>query len=257
MAQGVLSYKLWGSTGNKIVRFWARYPVWEMRRTWILWRVFCATVMHSGIRSNKIDTQINSTTIAKDVKNIGSKRRKEKLLIWASHLLTSSPLVQRVYFSKPAILLIGSHNVRLHNNVALRLASFHAVIIPVFIRSWNKQRIWEVQGEMEVVLKDTLWNLHDQLEEYGSSLIFQETKDFLEGLKHIRMEVGACTVCWNKEYVTKCCVRTRTRQQGQAFLEPKIHKTQVPCARSSSIRIITRYSSSISSITYHQQQLLM
>jgi len=142
-----------------------------------------------------------------------TKRRKVEPLHRAPRSLSSSPLVQSEALRRPAVLLFGSHDVRLHDNVALQLASFHSIVIPVFIWSRKEQGKWGVRGATEVVLKDALRHLHSKLEGHGSRLICREAEDSSERLKQLCVEMCVGTVYLNKEHVTESRVRERRHKE--------------------------------------------
>ena len=137
-----------------------------------------------------------------DNTTIGSKRRRIDTLV-------PSPEVTNEALQKPAIVLVGSHDLRVHDNVTLQLASFHSNIIPVFIWSKKEQGQWGVRGAAEVVLKDALTNLSRKLEDHDLRLICRTAEDSADELCKLCKESGASTVYLNKEHTTE----SRAREQ--------------------------------------------
>ena len=120
--------------------------------------------------------------------------------------------------SKSAIVLFHSHDVRLHDNVALQMASHHKKhVIPVFLWSKKEQGKWGVRGCLEVVLKDALCNLDRKLSQYGLKLICREgddTSTMLQKLCEECSDIGA--VYWNKEHTPES---RRREEKYQAVLQ--------------------------------------
>ncbi len=113
------------------------------------------------------------------------------------------PAVSSEMLGKPAILLFGSHDVRLHDNVAFQLSSYHSYVVPVFLWCKSDQGDWGVCGATEVVLKDALRKLHCKLQGSGLQLVCRSTDDFELALSQICTDVGAAAVYWNKEHTTE------------------------------------------------------
>lgn len=134
------------------------------------------------------------------------KRRK----IHSSSKITPSPLVTKEALSKPAILLFGSHDVRVHDNEAFQLASCHSSVIPVFLWDKQSQGQWGVTGALEVVLKDALKNLKTKFKNHGLDLICKniyEEEDFHFEVLKLCQESGSCTLYMNKEHTTESRIR--------------------------------------------------
>jgi deoxyribodipyrimidine photo-lyase len=127
------------------------------------------------------------------------KRRIERL--------APSPLVQPGALQKPAIVLFGSFDVRIHDNEAFQLASFHASVIPVFIWCKKDQRKWGVRGASEVVLKDALRYLDSTLSASGLKLVCRSTDNFSHELSRLCEESETGTVYWNREHTPESRIR--------------------------------------------------
>lgn len=114
---------------------------------------------------------------------------------------------------KTAIVLFHSHDVRLHDNVALQLASHHKHVIPVFLWSKAEQGRWGVTGCLEVILKDALRHLATKLERHDLKLICREGTDSSHMLRQICEEYGdddddgIGVVYWNKEHTAESRIR--------------------------------------------------
>lgn len=109
--------------------------------------------------------------------------------------------------AKPAIVLFHSHDCRLHDNVALQLASHHACVIPLFIWSRKEQGRWGVRGCMEVILKDALRNLDEKLRSHGLELTCRQGDDSSEVLRQLCEECGSSAVYYNVEHTPESRVR--------------------------------------------------
>ena len=109
--------------------------------------------------------------------------------------------------SKPAIVLFHSHDCRLHDNVAVQLASHHACVIPLFIWSRKEQGQWGVRGCMEVILKDALRNLDEKLRSHGLKLIYRQSDDSSEVLRQLCEECESSAVYYNIEHTPESRVR--------------------------------------------------
>jgi deoxyribodipyrimidine photolyase len=102
-------------------------------------------------------------------------------------------------FDKSAVLLFGTHDLRLADNEAVSLACRHKYVVPVFL--WNKSTPkWGVKGCSEVILKDALRNLSKELEQYQIPLVTVVTKDPTETLISIVKDASSRTVYWNSDY---------------------------------------------------------
>jgi deoxyribodipyrimidine photolyase len=139
--------------------------------------------------------QQNTGGVSKEIK----KRRIERI--------SPSPLVASASLKKPAILLFGSHDVRLHDNVAFQLASFHGSVIPVFLWCKQSQGKWGVLGATEVVLKDALKNLDLKLAGNGLKLVCRSTDNIEQELAQLCNDSRVETVYWNKEHTTESRLR--------------------------------------------------
>eukprot|EP00986_Skeletonema_menzelii_P014001 scaffold8741_cov142-Skeletonema_menzelii.AAC.8 len=110
--------------------------------------------------------------------------------------------------NETAIVLFHSHDVRLHDNVALQMASHHKHVVPVFLWSKKEQGTWGVRGCLEVVLKNALSNLDKKLKQYDLKLVCREgDEDSSTMLREICTECNAGAVYWNKEHTTESRIR--------------------------------------------------
>lgn len=130
----------------------------------------------------------------------------------------------------PAILLFGSHDVRLRDNRAVEQALHnHQVVIPVFLCTSKSQ--WGVRGALEVALQDALESLDASLRQHGLRLICrncESTKGSIEELENILSETGAGSVYWNKEHTPEG--RELEQHRAEALKRMKI---QAYCLQSS------------------------
>mmetsp|Transcript_6610 Transcript_6610/g.7223 ORF Transcript_6610/g.7223 Transcript_6610/m.7223 type:complete len:971 (+) Transcript_6610:41-2953(+) len=131
--------------------------------------------------------------------------------------LEQSTLVSDKTLQKPAIFLFGSHDVRLHDNQAFQLASFHSNgVIPTFL--WCRKEYrgkWDVRGALEVVLKDALRELEKKLLLNSNlKLICRQTDDVISELCNLCLDTGAITVYWNKEHTTESRARERKTKEA-------------------------------------------
>ena len=137
--------------------------------------------------------------------------KRQKLAGSRSHSNLSSSLSNTIppdVLNQPAILLFGSHDVRVHDNEAFQLASFHSQVIPIFL--WDKRsqgKSFGVTGALEVVLKDALQNLKKKLQNHDLDLICRNTSDIGQELLTLCSETGAKVVYLNKEHVTESRIR--------------------------------------------------
>ena len=116
------------------------------------------------ILDNSNRTNDNSREMAHNNREDTAKRRKistSSEMQQQSKDTTSFPtshLPSKV-LNEAAIVLFHSHDLRLHDNVALQMASHHKYIVPVFLWSKKEQGPFGVRGCLEVVVKDALFNL--------------------------------------------------------------------------------------------------
>ena len=111
----------------------------------------------------------------------------------------------------PCILLFSSFDLRLHDNRAVKLASRHPVVIPVFLWSKKEEGRWGVRGALEVPLKDALSNLDERLRDSGLKLVCRNTDNSADELLGLCKEVGATTVYSNMEHTPESSDRDITR----------------------------------------------
>jgi deoxyribodipyrimidine photolyase len=166
----------------------------------------------SLLESNNFETNLtnqtslttrSNTNLNEKMTNVPLKRRKV-----ASNLhLSPSKLTSPESLENPAILLFGSHDIRIHDNEAFQLASFHSQVIPVFLWDKESQGKWGVNGALEVVLKDALRNLKKKLQNHKLDLICRNTNDMTNELLSLCSESGATVVYLNKEHVPESQVR--------------------------------------------------
>ena len=162
-----------------------------------------------------------------DESNVTATTFKLRKTSPTSELLPSSILSAEI-LNKPAIVLFHSHDVRLHDNVALQTASHHQHIIPVFLWSKKEQGPWGVRGCLEVVLKDALCNLDKKLEQFDLKLVCREGDDSSSMLRQICEECNVGAVYWNKEHTTESRVR---EEKYRAMLE-EISVESIECQSS-------------------------
>lgn len=158
----------------------------------------------------KEQTSQNSMTTPSSIKsneemnNVSLKKRRK---VASSLQLSPSKLILPESLEKPAILLFGSHDVRIYDNEAFQLASFHSHVIPVFLWDKESQGKWGVNGALEVVLKDALRNLKKKLQNHTLDLICRNTNDMSNELLSLCSESGAMVVYLNKEHVPESRAR--------------------------------------------------
>lgn len=155
--------------------------------------------------------QIKSESTNTSAPAAGSPKRRR-----IGNILSKSSLVCPEALEKTAIVLFGTHDVRLHDNVAFQQASFHSTIIPVFIWSLKDQERWGVSGASEVVLKDAIRNLHLRLEKFGMRLICRSADDPVDEICKLCEECGVGAVYLNKEHTTESRAREEKQQDALA-----------------------------------------
>ena len=193
-----------------------------------LWRESCSFDVSSGKSDSHGDgdgtSRESSNAVEKeqdkeDENEKGQQGKRRKMEMIPSILPLPSNLTltpQRLL--QPAIVLFGSHDVRLHDNIALQRASHHAHVIPVFVWDRASQGKWGVIGALEVVLKNALQNLERKLEERGLKLICRSScvginivdendSDSVVVLEKLCEECNAGAVYWNKEHTTESRLR--------------------------------------------------
>ncbi len=169
----------------------------------------CDSLLESDDFEKEQKSQHSMTTPRKSIKsneemtNVSLKRRK----VASSLRLSSSKSISPESLEKPAILLFGSHDVRIHDNEAFQLASFHNHVIPVFLWDKESQGKWGVNGALEVVLKDALRNLKKKLQNHKLDLICRNTTDMSTELLSLCSESGSTVVYLNKEHVPESRVQ--------------------------------------------------
>jgi deoxyribodipyrimidine photolyase len=159
-----------------------------------------------------------------DMNNLSIKRRK----IATNINLSPSAFVSSKSLEKTAILLFGSHDVRIHDNQAFLQASFHNQVIPVFLWDKRNQGKWGVTGALEIVLKDALRSLNKKFQNHGLELICRNTAHIGSELLSICEVTGAEVVYFNSEHVTE----SRVREEEVANLLNKKGIVSVPCQSS-------------------------
>ncbi|KAL7551091.1 hypothetical protein ACHAWF_014287 [Thalassiosira exigua] len=142
---------------------------------------------------DKVIERQNQSCSANDSKN--SKRRKIGGTTTAGES-KSPPIIPE----GPAVVLFHSHDVRLFDNPAIRMASRHGRVVPVFLWSRREQGMWGATGCLEVVLKDALHHIERKLKEFDLMLICREGNDSSKLLQKIAEECNAGAVYWNKEH---------------------------------------------------------
>ena len=184
-----------------------------------LWKE-CFDVQSSGCKSDVHgeDVGIENSVVEKEKEdkeddNEQGQQGKRRKMEMVPSILSSNLTPQRLL--QPAIVLFGSHDVRLHDNIALQMASRHSHVIPVFLWDRASQGKWGVIGALEVVLKNALQNLERKLEEHGLKLICRSTcggsgenySDSVVVLEKLCEECNVGAVYWNKEHTTESRLR--------------------------------------------------
>lgn len=156
----------------------------------------------------------DSTSNCDEKDNVVVKRRKTNIATPKSNsnaLVNSKTIppttMPSEVLAKPGIVLFHSHDVRLHDNVALQMASHHEQVIPVFLWSRNEQGRFGVNGCLEVVLKDALIKLENKLKLYGMQLVTREGEDSSIMLQQICNECNVGAVYFNKESTPESIIR--------------------------------------------------
>ena len=105
----------------------------------------------------------------------------------------------------PCLLLFGSHDVRLYDNLAVQHAcQNHKVVIPVFL--WHSSMIESggIRAEaLEVLLKQAVDNLQQSLKSFGLELICRNCRtleDAQKELTDLLQETRASAVYYNKDF---------------------------------------------------------
>jgi len=172
--------------------------------------------------SNNLDFVNNSKEASKVSPGMRKAKRKRP------YELKSSPQVSEEDLEKPAVLLFGNHDVRVHDNIALQLASFHSTIIPVFIWSRKDQGKWGIRGAAEVVLKDAIKSLSSKFEHHDMKLIYRVAEDSANELRNLCEQYGAGTVYFNKDHTPE----SREREQNQRRVLQKDNVRLIECQSS-------------------------
>jgi deoxyribodipyrimidine photo-lyase len=144
------------------------------------------------------------------------KRQKVELSKKVTSLVTARDtlIVAAELLEQPCILLVGSHDVRLHDNRAVELATKHKTMIPVFLWDKGKEGKWGVHGALQVVLKDALQSLDKSLEEFGLKLVCRNCNDSTSELESLVDELGAGAVYWNREHTTESRIIEKERRES-------------------------------------------
>eukprot|EP00977_Amphora_coffeiformis_P015382 scaffold4510_cov183-Amphora_coffeaeformis.AAC.67 len=134
-----------------------------------------------------------------------------------SDLMQPSSLPKRpkleTYRLGTAILLFGSHDLRLGDNQAVEDAlKSHERVVPAYL--WTPQGQWGVTGALEVVLQEALLSLESTLESFGLKLICWNCKDDGNAdLLDMVKDTGAMAVYWNRQHTTESRLSERKRRK--------------------------------------------
>ena len=122
--------------------------------------------------------------------------------------------------SGTAVVLFGSHDVRLLDNLALDQAlRKHERVLPLFL--WRPQGPWGVRGALQVILQEALLSLESSLATYGLPLVCRNCEgDGAIALVEVAQACGACTVYWNREHTTES--RELEKQRKSALQQKSI-----------------------------------
>lgn len=142
----------------------------------------------------------NTNTVANDSASDESEKPKASPI--TKKLPSTLPDIEK-RIDEPAIVLFGSHDVRIYDNLALQHALMnHKSIIPVFL--WTKPiNMWGITGAMEVILKDALKNLESNLSKNFNIDFVCRNCSSIDGtaeLKELIQKTGAVLVCWNSDF---------------------------------------------------------
>lgn len=155
------------------------------------------------------DSTSKDNPVANNRKSTGKTQSKNEHLVKKQKMSNSdhggkqrilAPAVQAHSLSRPAVVLFGTHDIRIHDNEALLLACHHNHVLPVFL--WQVPvHHWGARGALQVVLKEALHQLSLQLsqESINLPLVCGNTADSVSELCKIASEIGASAVYWNRE----------------------------------------------------------
>lgn len=154
-------------------------------------------------------TSVSSQKQASDHEELrdGGSNLKQEAKKRRINRVSQAQSVHPAALQQPAIVLFGSFDVRIHDNEAFQLASFHSSIIPVFIWCKEDQGKWGVRGAAEVVLKDALRNLDATLSSNGLKLVCRATDKTEQELSRLCVETSTSIVYWNKEHTPESRIR--------------------------------------------------
>jgi len=123
----------------------------------------------------------------------------ENLLKEARSTQVVAPAVKRQKTEKPAIVLFGSHDLRLYDNQAVLQAMEHQSIVPLFV--WEpEQPKWGARGAIQVVLKEALRELDATLRQSGQKLVCRNSNDPVSEVLLLAREVGSEKVYYNRDF---------------------------------------------------------
>lgn len=122
-----------------------------------------------------------------------------------------------------AIVLFGSHDVRVKSNFALDAAMRqYTTILPVLLWEPNQPE-WGVIGALQVVYKDAIRNLQTQLSGHSRlKILCRNTDDAVAELFCIAQECDAAAVFWNREMTPEGSKIEERRRQALKALKPTI-----------------------------------
>lgn len=131
--------------------------------------------------------------------------------------------------SEPALLLFGSHDVRLRDNRAVEAAmKHHSFVVPVFLWTPEDRGTWGVRGAAQVLLKDALRNLDATLRSFDLSLVCANCKSNhgVNELVGLVKSCGITAVYYNKEFTPEGRERDAIREAALRDIGIQVYVSQ-------------------------------
>lgn len=185
----------------------------------------------TGTNTKEKGTEKDGTNRKEDNNKPGSSRSNKRRKVNSakessgSSIVTSASKMTPTELSRPAVVLFGSHDLRLYDNEALTRACCHASVLPVFL--WeHPQTKYGVQGAAQAVLKDALRNLAKSLATHSLPLLCRNTNDSVAELCQIVEETGVSVVYHNREFTTESRARDEHRQTGLKRMNVRVVSCQ-------------------------------
>lgn len=178
------------------------------------WSKTCPESEDRGMRNNQSPRALGESAKKRtgdDEPRLATKKSNASNDAVLSRQIRPPPPNDTCQLNAPCILLFSSFDLRLHDNRAVKLASRHPVVIPVFLWSKKEEGRWGVRGALEVPLKDALSNLDERLRDSGLKLVCRNTDNSADELLGLCKEVGATTVYSNMEHTPESSDRDITR----------------------------------------------